>query len=304
MTASKKSSRRGFLLDFSGALSASAFWATGTDPLLAKTSEEIRARSQSQDKDDEEFWAFIRKQFMLEPGLIYLNSGTTGAMPRPVFEAQGRYQRMLAENPKVRGLFEHMVAEEVRKKAAQFIGADVEETALTHNTTEGLNIVAHGLPLKAGDQVLITDQEHPAHREPWRLRSKRDGIDVTEVKIPTPLPDAATFVKLFEAAMTSRTRVIAIPHIPTTTGMISPAREICALARAKGIFSLLDGAHCVGQIKFNVKELGCDFYACSPHKWLHAPLGNGIFYVRRELQNILWPLNGHESRRSKIEGHR
>jgi len=284
-------SRRRFLGRLCGTVSASAFLATGSDPLLARTLAEIRARAD--DTAHEEFWAFIRKQFMLEPGLIYLNAGTTGAMPGPVFEAEVRYQRLLAENPKIRAVFERRVADEVRQKAAQLIGAKLEETALTHNTTEGLNIVAHGLPLKAGDQVLITDQEHPAHREAWRLRAKRDGIEVTEVKLPTPVPDAATFVRLFEQAITSRTKVIAIPHIPTTTGMITPAKEVCALARSKGLLSLLDGAHCVGQFKFNVKELGCDFYACSPHKWLHAPLGNGIFYVRRELQDRLWPLTGH-----------
>jgi selenocysteine lyase/cysteine desulfurase len=172
------------------------------------------------------------------------------------------------------------------------IGADLEETALTHNTTEGLNIVAQGLPLKSGDQVIITDQEHPGHFEAWRLRSKRDNIDVVRVKIPSPLPDAATFVNLIDAAITSRTKLIAVPHITTTTGLITPARQICALARSKNILCLLDGAHGSGQIKFNVKDLGCDFYATSPHKWLHAPLGNGIFYVRRELQDKLWPLTG------------
>ena len=284
-------SRRG-LLRLGGGLSASAFLAAGTDPRLAEALAEVRARAAA-DGDSEQFWSFIGKQFMLEQGLVYLNSGTTGAMPRPVFEAEIRYQRMLAENPKVRGLFERQVADEVRRKAARWIGADLEETALTHNTTEGLNIVAHGLPLKAGDQVLITDQEHPAHREPWRLRAKRDGIEVTEVKVPAPLPDAATFLNLFERAITARTRVIAVPHITTTTGTIFPAREISALARARGLWSLLDGAHCAGQIRVDVKQIGCDFYATSPHKWLHAPLGNGIFFVRKELQKTLWPLMGH-----------
>lgn len=273
------SSRRKFAKSFSAGVLAA--------PLLAQVS--------SRDfKDAEEFWTFVRKQFLLEPGLIYLNAGTTGAMPRPVFEAETRYQRMLAEDPKIRHVYEAgVVPHVVRKKAAQMIGATLEETALTHNTTEGLNIVAQGLPLKAGDQVLTTDQEHPAHREAWRLRAKRDGIEVIPVKIPTPLPDSATFLNLFDRAITSRTKLIAVPHIPTTNGMITPAREICSLARSKGVLCLLDGAHGVGQIKFDVKELGCDFYATSPHKWLHAPLGNGIFYIRKELQDRVWPLQGH-----------
>lgn len=281
-------SRRRFL-GLSGTVSASVLLAG--DRALAQALGAIQSAKKIQDRED--YWTFIRAQFMLEPGRIYLNAGTTGLMPRPIVEAEAQYQSELAANPKVRRLFESfMVPEDVRKKAAMLIGADLEETALTHNTTEGLNIVAHGLPLKAGDQVLITDQEHPGHREPWRLRSKRDGIEVTEVKIPTPLPDAATFLNRFEAAITNRTRVIAFPYITTTTGLITPAKETCALARSKGLLSLVDGAHVAGQIQCNVKDVGCDFFATSPHKWLHAPLGNGIFYIRKELQNTLWPLTG------------
>jgi selenocysteine lyase/cysteine desulfurase len=283
-------SRRRFI-GLGGTASASLF--LGRDRVFAEALGAIQARAAERLQDREEFWAFLRTQFMVEPGRIYLNAGTTGLMPIPVIEAETRYQRELAANPKVRRLFEGVIVpEEVRKKAATLIGADLEETALTHNTTEGLNIVAQGLPLKAGDQVLITDQEHPGHREPWRLRAKRDGIEVTEVKIPTPLPDAATFLNRIESAITSRTRVIAFPYITTTTGLVTPAKQVCALARSKGLWTLLDGAHSAGQLKFTVKDIGCDFYATSPHKWLHAPLGNGIFYCRKELQNTLWPLTG------------
>jgi selenocysteine lyase/cysteine desulfurase len=283
-------SRRRFL-GLGGTASASVL--LGGDRVFAGVLSAIQGRASRKMQDQEEFWTFLRAQFMVEPGRIYLNAGTTGLMPRPVVEAEARYQSELAANPKVRHLFEYVIVpEEVRQKAATLIGADLAETALTHNTTEGLNIVAHGLPLKAGDQVLITDQEHPGHREPWRLRAKRDGIEVTEVKIPNPLPDAATFLNRIETAITNRTRVIAFPYITTTTGLITPAREVCALARSKGVMTLLDGAHSAGQIKFSVKDIGCDFYATSPHKWLHAPLGNGIFYCRKELQNTLWPLTG------------
>jgi selenocysteine lyase/cysteine desulfurase len=291
---SKPTSRRNFFHQLAGWTTAAASAVTlRKDPLGEAALAAVRNLSETTPDQDEEFWRFIRKQHILEEGLIYLNNGTTGAMPRPVFEAVVRYQRMLAENPKIRATFEHVVHNEVRRKAAEFIGAGLEETALTRNTTEGLNIVAHGLPLKAGDEVLLTDQEHPAAIEPWRIRAKRDGILVKAVAIPSPLPDAKTFLNLFEKAITQRTKVIAIPHITTTTGLITPAREICRLARERGLLTLLDGAHCIGQFKLNVKELGCDFYACSPHKWLHAPLGNGVFYVKRAHQERLWPLNGH-----------
>src|SRR4029079_6669701 len=180
----------------------------GGDRVFAGVLSAIQGRASRKMQDQEEFWTFLRAQFMVEPGRIYLNAGTTGLMPRPVVEAEARYQSELAANPKVRHLFEYVIVpEEVRQKAATLIGADLAETALTHNTTEGLNIVAHGLPLKAGDQVLITDQEHPGHREAWRLRSKRDGVEIIQAKIPSPLPDAATFVNLIERAITSRTKI-------------------------------------------------------------------------------------------------
>jgi selenocysteine lyase/cysteine desulfurase len=290
MTTRTTVSRRRFI-GLGGTASASIL--LGGDRLFADAMRAIQDRGARRLQDQEDYWSFLRGQFAVEPGRIYLNAGTTGLMPKPVLEAEARYQSQLAANPKVRHEFESIIVpDEVRRKAAALIGAALEETALTHNTTEGLNIVAHGLPLKAGDQVLITDQEHPGHREPWRLRAKRDGIEVTEVKIPTPLPDAAAFLTRIESAITSRTRVIAFPYITTTTGLITPAKQVCALARSKGLWTLLDGAHSAGQIAFSVKDIGCDFYATSPHKWLHAPLGNGIFYCRRELQDTLWPLTG------------
>jgi selenocysteine lyase/cysteine desulfurase len=286
-------SRRQFIGAVGGAAWAAGLLATGRDPILAQELALLRARAAAPEGDGEAFWTEVRQQFGFEPGLTYLNAGTTGAMPRPVVEAEARYQRLLAENPKVRHRFEYeIVPTVVRQKAADLLGAALEETALTHNTTEGLNIVAQGLPLERGDHVVITDQEHPGHLEPWRLRARRDGIELTQARIPIPLTSGRAFVEAIERAITPRTKVIAFPIIPTTVGMITPAKEVCAVARSKGLWSLVDGAHAAGQIAFSVKDLGCDFFATSPHKWLHAPLGNGIFYARRELQDTLWPLTG------------
>jgi len=293
MATSNALSRRTFIERVAGAAWISGLIQTGRDPLFAETLASVRASATAADPDDDAFWDGIRTKFMFEPDLVYLNAGTTGAMPRAILEAEGRYQRMLAENPKIRRHFEfEVVPTIVRKKAADVIGAALEETALTHNTTEGLNIVAQGLPLEPGDHVVITDQEHPGHLEPWRLRTKRDSLDLTLAKIPIPLPNAGAFVDAIARAITPRTKVIAFPLIPTTVGMITPAKDVCALARSKGIWTLVDGAHASGQIQLNVKDLGCDFFATSPHKWLHAPLGNGIFYARREMQDTLWPLTG------------
>ena len=171
------------LITQAGAVLAATAATAGSSALFA----------QNRPSDDEVFWDLTSKQFMLAPGMIYLRAGTTGPMPRPVFDAEVRYQRMLAETPSVRSEFENVINSSIRKKAALFIGADLEETALTLNTTEALNIVAHGLPLKAGDQVIQTDQEHPSMLESWRMRSKRDGVEISQVRLPTPLSDQPLF---------------------------------------------------------------------------------------------------------------
>ena len=305
-------SRRAFIGRVGAAAWLAALIETGRDPVFAKALSTLRVDAMAATSDNEAFWDSLQSKFLFEPGLIYLNAGTTGAMPRAVVEAEARYQHMLAENPRVRSHFEQdVVPKIVRQKAADLLGASLDETALTHNTTEGLNIVANGLPLKAGDHVIITDQEHPGHREPWRLRAKREGLDLTFAKIPIPLPNDAVFVDAISREITPRTKVIGFPLIPTTVGMITPAKEMCALARSKGIWTVVDGAHASGQIHVDVKDIGCDFFATSPHKWLHAPLGNGIFYAKKDMQDTLWPMTGaagwdtfHDARKYSAFGNR
>ncbi|HEY1309226.1 MAG TPA: aminotransferase class V-fold PLP-dependent enzyme [Vicinamibacterales bacterium] len=312
LNANATHSRRAFLGRVAATAWVGAFLETGRDPILARDLASLRSNAAAAATDNEAFWTGLQSKFLFEPGLVYLNAGTTGAMPRAVVEAESRYQHMLAENPRVRSHFEQEVVPTiVRQKAADLLGASLDETALTHNTTEGLNIVANGLPLKAGDHVIITDQEHPGHREPWRLRAKREGLELTLAEIPIPLPNDAVFVDAMSRHMTPRTKVIGFPLIPTTVGMITPAKKMCAVARSKGIWTVVDGAHASGQIRVNVKDLGCDFFATSPHKWLHAPLGNGIFYARKEMQDTLWPLTGaagwdtfHDARKYSAFGNR
>jgi selenocysteine lyase/cysteine desulfurase len=177
---------------------------------------------------------------------------------------------------------------EFRDPLAEFVGCTRDELALVRNATEGNSYIANGLDLKAGDEVLMTDQEHPGGEQPWNLRAKRYGIVVKKIMLPKPVPDTATVLHLFNEAITPRTRVIFFSHITTVTGVVLPAKEICALARAKGILSAVDGAHVVGMMRLNVKDLGCDMYTSSPHKWLMAPKGSGFLYVRDEVMDRMW----------------
>src|SRR5207237_5384880 len=168
------------------------------------------------------------------------------------------------------------------------VGSKRDEIALLRNATEANSYIANGLDMKPGDEVLMTDQEHPGGEQPWNLRAKRYGIVVKKITLPKPVPDAATVLNLFNEAITPRTRVIFFSHITTVTGVVLPAKEICALARSKGILSAVDGAHVTGMMRLRVHDLGCDLYSSSPHKWLQAPKGSGFLFVRDEMIDRLW----------------
>ncbi len=178
--------------------------------------------------------------------------------------------------------------EELRKKAGGILNASGGEIALVQNATMAINFVANGLDLKPGDEVLLTDQEHPGSEGPWNLRAKRQGIVVKKLPIPIPTPDPQTVVKIFADAIGPRTRVIAVHHVVSHYGIIMPVEELCGLARDRDIFTLVDGAQAVGQMRVDVKKIGCDAYAASPHKWLLAPPGNGLLYVREGREKDIW----------------
>ena len=175
-----------------------------------------------------------------------------------------------------------------RDPLAEFIGCRRDELALLRNATEANSYIANGVDLKPGDEVLMTDQEHPGGEHPWNLRAKRYGIVVKKVTLPRPVPDAAAILTLFQDAITPRTRVIFFSHITTVTGVVLPAKELAALARSKGILSAVDGAHVPGMMKLDVRDIGCDMYSASPHKWLQAPKGTGFLFVRDEVIDRVW----------------
>ncbi|MGH9347292.1 MAG: aminotransferase class V-fold PLP-dependent enzyme [Vicinamibacterales bacterium] len=283
--------RRNFLRRLTGnvALAAAMAEMAGVRARASMLSLEQAAGAAGSEAD---FWAKVRGEFLLDPHVAYLNNGTLGPTPRPVlYTLIERYQKMAtdtgAENTR-----ESQEAEEVRKKAAAFIGAGVDEIALMHNTTEGMSFIASGLDLKAGDEILMTFHEHPGGRQPWVLKARRHGVVIKEVTFPLPLKDPATVLNLFNDAITPRTRVISVSHTTYQTGTMMPAKQICALARSKGILSLVDAAHPLGQMQIDMKDIGADYYAMSPHKWLDAPTGTGLLYMRRESQDRVWPTMG------------
>jgi len=273
-------------------LAGSALSVTALSELNAGIYQSILSLNQKYIEDespDGAYWDAVRQYFLFEDKLIMMNNGTVGPMPKPVFNTLMRYFRTQVSNPFDVYNFLPAKKEEVRTKLAQFINASPDEVSLTSNTTEGLNFVINGLDLKGGDEVLVSSMEHPGSINPWRLKAKRYGVVIKEVPLGLPPKSTEEIVKAFAAAVTPRTKIISLGHTVYISGLISPIKELSKMAHDKGLLLMADSAHGLGMISLNMKELGCDFFASSPYKWLGAPTGIGLLYVRKEAQDKLWP---------------
>lgn len=242
-----------------------------------------------QESPDGKYWDAIRKYYLFQDELIMMNNGTLGPMPEPVFNTLMKYFKVQASNPYDSYHFLPSLKDEVRNKLAQFIGASPDEVAINRNTTEGMNLIAGGLDLKEGDEVLITSMEHPGGYQPWKMKEKRHGIKIIEVPIGSPPKNVDEIIDSFEQQITERTKVISISHTVFITGLIFPLKEICELAHSRNILVAADSAHGFGMLNLNVEELGIDLWASSPYKWGGAPTGCGVLYVKKEVQDKIWP---------------
>jgi isopenicillin-N epimerase len=296
------SSRRAFLRSFGA---TSAVVAMGRPDLMARVAQAATRTSGRTPDDlagDEDFWRDIREAFTLDRTIVNLNNGGVCPSPRVVHEALKRYLDISNQAP-VYHMWQVLEPnlETVRRRLAAEFGCDAEELAVTRNASEALQIAQLGIDLKAGDEVLTTNQDYPRMLDTWQQRVRREGIVLKQIAFPVPPADQADLLRRFEQAVTPRTKVIHVCHITNLTGQIFPVRDICRMARARGIRSIVDGAHAFAHFPFTLADLECDYYGTSLHKWLLAPVGTGFLYVRKPLIKDHWPLTpANESRAGDI----
>lgn len=282
-------SRRHFLKLLGGASAAGLVAVDELNATIYDSVARLNASLGAQESPDGAYWDALKRHYLFQDGLIMMNNGTVGPMPEPVFNTLTDSFRVQCTSPcDVYNTFGAR-REEVRAKVARFLGANPSEIVLTRNTTEGMNFVANGLELQPGDEILLSDMEHPAGIHPWRLKAERYGVVLKEAALGLPPASVDEFVGSFEAAITPRTKVISISHTVFISGLISPVKELCEMAHRHGVLVLADSAHGPGMLNLNLHDMGVDFLAASPYKWLGAPCGCGILYVRAGLEERLWP---------------
>jgi selenocysteine lyase/cysteine desulfurase len=249
------------------------------------------ARAGAVADSEEAYWSEIGKAFTVDRSIVNLNNG--GVSPSPAF-VQDAMAAHLALSNKAPAYYMWSVQEPqregVRERLALQWGVDKEEIAITRNASESLQTLQFGFDLERGDEVLTTSQDYPRMITTFQQRERRDGIVLKRFPIPTPCEDPAEIVRRYEAHLTDRTRLVLVSHMIFLTGQVMPVREVCALGRARGIPVIVDGAHAFAHLDFRISELECDYYASSLHKWLAAPHGTGLLYVKRDKIAGLWPL--------------
>jgi isopenicillin-N epimerase len=242
---------------------------------------------------DEDFWFNVRHAFTVDRNIINLNNGGVSPAPKVVMDTEIRYLEIENMTPTyyMWRILDPGI-ENARRRLARLFGCDPEEIAITRNASEALEAVQLGLDLKPGDEVVTTNQDYPRMIATWQQRQRRDGIVLKQIAFPVPPPSLDYLAKRIEESITPRTKVIHICHMTNRTGQIFPVKKICGMARARGIEVIVDGAHTFAQFPFTQQDLDCDYFGTSLHKWLLAPIGTGMLYVRKNKIPKVWPMMG------------
>lgn len=294
-----KKNRRHFLQKISsltGAIALSPIISNAQIP-FEKTIEDKAHLSAEECADDDEFWYQVRQQYTISSNIINLNSGGVSPQPKVVQDAVVRYNQLSNEIPSYymwRVLDQGK--EPLRKKLAELAGCSTEEIAINRNTSEALETIIFGLPLEAGDEVVLTEQDYPNMLHAWRQRAKRDGIVLKFISLKFPTEDQNDIVQQYVNAFTDKTKVAHVTHMINWVGQILPARAIADEAHKRGIEVIVDAAHSFAHIDFKISDLDCDYLGTSLHKWLCAPFGTGMLYIKKEKIKKIYPLFGAQEK--------
>lgn len=264
---------------------------------LQAATKKIEHLAPEQVAADEDFWAIVQQSFSVTRGIVNLNNGGVSPSPRIVTEAFVRYtwQQEDATAYTMWQILEPQ-SETIRTGLAEIFGCDAEEIAITRNASESLETLLLGMDFKSGDEILSTTQDYPRMLTTLKQRELREGLKLNLIKIPIAPRDANDLATPFERAITPRTKLILISHQINLTGQIMPVRKVCEMARARGIETIVDGAHSFAQFDFKRDDLQCDYFGTSLHKWLYAPKGTGMLYVKKDKIPKIWALMASEDK--------
>jgi len=286
--------RRNFLQK-AGALTATSLFSSLSSPIWAKDLERALAKAKdiapSALAPQEDFWYYIQQAFTVSPGLINLNNGGVSPAPKTVQDAMKRYYDLCNEAPSYyMWRILDQGREPLRRNLARIAGCTAEEIAINRNSSEGLETIIFGLPLKTGDEVVAARQDYPNMVNAYKQRELRDGIKVNWINLELPSEDEDYLVSQYVKAFTSKTKLVHITHIINWNGQIMPVKKIAKEAHKRGIEVIVDGAHSFAHFEFTIPDLDADYFASSLHKWLYAPIGSGMLYVRKEKIKKIFPL--------------
>lgn len=273
------------------ALGTSSFLNEVSARNISSANQLVKGLSEEEIITNEDYWSVIQQSYSVNPNLINLNNGGVSPAPKIVQEAVEHFNKLSNEGPSYyMWRIIDMGREPLREKLALLGGCDTEEIAINRNATEALNTIIFGLNLKAGDEVIGTKQDYPNMIHAWKQREIREGIKYTQLNFNFPIENDDEIVSAFEKAITVKTKLLHLTHIINWVGQILPVQKICRMAKKKNIEVIVDGAHSFGLLDFKIPDLECDYFGTSLHKFLSAPIGSGMLWIKKDKIEKIWPL--------------
>ncbi|MXZ74617.1 MAG: aminotransferase class V-fold PLP-dependent enzyme [Gemmatimonadetes bacterium] len=299
-------SRRSFIKRLAGGIAAGGALVYGTSASASPkidAPQDLETAVSDTDPGDERYWHAVRSQFLLRDNLALMNAANLCPSPYPVMESVFKYTRDLDYDASFHNRTKYrQIREDTREKMARLLGAHPDEIALVRNTSEANNAISTGFHLGADDEVLLSDLNHPSNRHAWEVKARRYGFKINYVTVPVIPGSEQEIIDAFDRAYTPATKVMSFTHVSNTTGLTMPAKALCAAARSRGVFSLVDGAQSFGALEIDLADMGCDAYSGSAHKWFMGPKEVGVLYVRKDSQDAVWPAIVSAGWRDEVEG--